>query len=156
MANKTLNNALLKLLSECVNPYASAKGSVSSLSLSAGVITTVPLKAWISRSDTKFTLTSDGGIQCPYTGDVLVSGNVYIQDKTGATKGCYVVCSNGQEISQFIDSGSAGAISSGAKIIPVTAGDIIYLKARSNLASSCAPNNAATSLLVKYIGGGIA
>ena len=145
MSNEVLNNALQKLLNECVNTYASAKGSASSLPLSAGVITTVPLKTWISRSDTKFTLTSDGGIKCPYTGDVLISGTIYIQDKVGAVKGCYVVSSRGQETSQFLESGAAGAISSGVKIIPVTAGDVIYLKARSNIASSCAPNNAATA-----------
>lgn len=131
-----------------VGAAASARGT-GSVSLSATVITKVPLGAWIARTDTAFAF-SDGGIKCPYDGVVEISGSVYINTTSGGTHGCYIVCGD-YDTSQFLDTGSGGAISSGRIIIPVSAGDIVYLKGRSSQTSSVAANLSSTHLDVKYI-----
>lgn len=131
-----------------VGAAASARGT-GSVSLSATVITKVPLGAWIARTDTAFAF-SDGGIKCPYDGVVEISGSVYINTTSGGAHGCYIVCGD-HDTSQFLDTGSGGAISSGRIIIPVSAGDIVYLKGRSSQTSSVAANLSSTHLDVKYI-----
>ena len=131
-----------------VGAAASAKGA-GSVPLSSAVITKVPLSAWIARTDTAFVF-ADGGIKCPYDGVVEISGSVYINTTSGGTHGCYVICGD-YDTSQLIDTGSGGAISSGRIIIPVNAGDVVYLKGRSSQNSSVAANLSSTHLDIKYI-----
>ena len=124
---------------------ASARGS-QSVTTAAGTITNVPLNTWIVRTDAQFDFSS-GGIQCPYTGVIEISGSVYLTSSSGS-HGCYVVCGqNGT--SQFI--AASGAVASGSIIVPVNAGDIVYLKGRSTVAGNIAGNNEATHLDIKYI-----
>lgn len=126
---------------------ASARGS-QSVTAAAGTITNVPLNTWIVRTDAQFDFSS-GGIQCPYTGVIEISGSVYLTSSSGS-HGCYVVCGqNGT--SQFIAVSSGGAVASGSIIVPVNAGDIVYLKGRSSVAGNIAGNNEATHLDIKYI-----
>lgn len=131
-----------------VGAAASARGT-GSVSLSATVITKVPLSAWIARTDTAFTF-SDGGIKCPYDGVVEISGSVYVNTTSSGAHGCYVTCGD-YDTSQFVDTGSGGAISSGRIIIPVSAGDVVYLKGRSSQASSVPASLSSTHLDIKYI-----
>ena len=126
---------------------ASARGS-QSVTAAAGTITNVPLNTWIVRTDAQFDFSS-GGIQCPYTGVVEISGSVYLTSSSGS-HGCYVVCGqNGT--SQFVAASSSGAVASGSIVVPVNAGDIVYLKGRSTVAGNIAGNNEATHLDIKYI-----
>lgn len=128
----------------------SAKGSASSLDLSAMEITNVTLNTWNSRTDTAFTF-SGGGIKCPYAGTVLISGSVYIRSGTVIQLGgCYVYKGNAEIASQYVAMGS-GSVSSGVKIINVAAGDVIYLKARYDVTTTCVPNNCGTMLNIMYI-----
>lgn len=131
-----------------VGAAASAKGA-GSVSLSSAVITKVPLSVWNARTDTAFTF-SDGGIKCPYGGVVEISGSVYVNTTSSGTHGCYVTCGD-YDTSQFVDTGSGGAISSGRIIIQVSAGDVVYLKGRSSQASSVAASLSSTHLDIKYI-----
>lgn len=129
---------------------ASARGSASSLSLSAGVMTKVALDTWITRTDTQFTF-SDGGIKCPYDGVIRVSGNMYVSiGSSTQTGGCYIKKGTSEITSQYID-GVTGGVSSGVVHIEVSAGDIIYLCARRSNAGTCAPSNNATHLDIMYI-----
>lgn len=149
-----------------------ARGSDTSLTLSAGVITKIPLTV----SDVKnpgclangnkynFELTEDGGIKCPYTGFVLVSGAAYISGKSGneTARGCYIKRKTangsgeyGEEMevcSQLIrDLGGTGGVHAGTLAIAVQDADIFYLYARSSSASTCNPSNVATYLSLTYL-----
>lgn len=149
-----------------------ARGSETSLALSAGVITKIPLTV----SDVKnpgclatgnkytFELTEDGGIKCPYTGFVLVSGATYISGKSGneTARGCYIKRKTangsgeyGEEMevcSQLIrDLGGTGGIHAGTLAIAVQDADVFYLYARSSSASTCNPSNVATYLSLTYL-----
>ena len=126
---------------------ASARGS-QSVATAAAAITNVPLDTWIARTDAQFDF-SNGGIKCPYTGVIEISGSVYLTSSSGS-HGCYVVCGQ-NEISQYVAANSGGAVASGNLICDVNAGDIIYLKGRSSVAGNIAASNVATHLDVKYI-----
>ncbi len=130
-----------------VGSACSARGSASSLSLAAGVITKVTLNTWIARTDTAFAF-SGGGIKCPYAGTVRISGNVYINAQS--QNGCYVYKNTSELTNNYIYY-TAGGVSSGSIIVNVEAGDVIYLRARKSVAGTCAPNNNATHLDIEYI-----
>ena len=127
---------------------ASARGSTASLSIAAGASVKITLNTWIARTNTGFVF-SAGGIKCPYAGTVMISGSVYVySDGIG---GCYIY-KGGSEISAtWGQQGTGGGIGTGTLITTVKAGDVIYLRARSNLAGSCAPNNVATHLDITYL-----
>ena len=126
---------------------ASARGS-QIVTAAAGTITNVPLNTWIARTDAQFDFSS-GGIECPYTGVIEISGSVYLTSSSGS-HGCYVVCGQ-NETSQFIAASSGGAVASGSIIVPVNAGDIVYLKGRSSVAGNIVGNNVSTHLDITYI-----
>ena len=126
---------------------ASARGS-QSVATAAAAITNVPLDTWIARTDAQFDFSS-GGIECPYTGVIEISGSVYLTSSSGS-HGCYVVCGQ-NETSQFIAASSGGAVASGSIIVPVNAGDIVYLKGRSSVAGNIVGNNVSTHLDITYI-----
>lgn len=129
---------------------ASARGSASSLSLSAGAVTKVALDTWITRTDTQFTF-SDGGIKCPYDGVVMISGSAYVPlGSDSVTGGCYIKKGTTEISSQYI-TGIIGGVAAAPIIISVSAGDIIYLCARRSNAGTCAPSNNATHLDIMYI-----
>ena len=132
-----------------VRASASARGSASSLSLSASTITKVTLDTWITQTDTAFTF-SDGGIKCPYDGVVVVSGSVYLNTSYNVSGGCYVKKGTAEVTSQYMG-GISGGISSGMVTLQVSAGDIIYLNARASSATTTIPNNNATHLDISYI-----
>ena len=132
-----------------VRAAASARGSASSLSLSASTITKVTLDTWITQTDTAFTF-SDGGIKCPYDGVIIVSGSVYLVTSYNVSAGCYIKKGTTEVTSQYIG-GASGGISSGSVSLQVSAGDIIYLNARASSATTTIPNNSATHLDISYI-----
>lgn len=134
---------------------ASARGSASSLSCTAGTITKITLDTWISRTDETFTFSSDGGITCPYDGVLMISGSAYVAVTDGAQGGCYVkkgaAFSSSTEITSQLALGTKGGVSAGTVILPVTAGEIIYLCGRRSTAGTVLPANTATHLDVAYI-----
>lgn len=144
----TAADAREKLGLSHVGAAASAKGT-GTVPLSSAVITKVPLSAWVARTDTAFAF-ADGGIKCPYAGVVEISGSVYVNTTSSGAHGCYVTCGD-YDTSQFIDTGSSGGISSGRIIIPVNAGDVVYLKGRSSQTSSVEAGLSSTHLDIKYI-----
>ena len=157
-------------LAKAQKAFITANGSESAFSLSAGNITKLPLNNMIEKVSGKmldgksyaFSLTEDGGIYCPYTGQVLVSGSAYINVSSDSetTNGCYILKNTGmvdsrvdvEVCSQYIrEKGIAGGIMAGAKIISVQDGDILYLCARSSINSKCNTASTATYLSVMYI-----
>ena len=134
---------------------ASAYGSAESLAIPAKTITAIALDKWDVISDRAF-LFSDGGIQCPYDGYVLVTGNVYFKPN-GSTEECrrgVYIYKNGTEIqSQYLNfvSNSEGVVGSGITLVQVNAGDVITLCARQSVATTCVPNAKAARLIVAYI-----
>lgn len=132
-----------------ITAVCSARGSVSSLSLAASTKTIVPLNTWITRTDTAFTFSNDG-IKCPYDGTIMISGSVYISGGSNITCGCYIN-KNGAEMTDQWLMTSAGGLTSGCKIITVSAGDIITLVARRSAAGTCVPDNNATHLDIVYL-----
>ena len=137
-------NKISKITAAC-----SARGNVSSLSLEASTITTVPLNAWTTRTDTAFTFSNDG-IKCPYDGTVMMSGSIYIIGGSNITCGCYIN-KNGEEITSQWLMTSAGGLTGGCKITTVSAGDIVTLAARRAVAGTCVPDNNATHLDIVYL-----
>lgn len=108
--------------------------------------------------------TYDGGIYCPYSGIVLVSGGAYIIEDSSVevNKGCYIKRKTvndskeyGEEMevcSQFIrDMGTTGGIHAGTMAVSVQDGDVFYLYARSSTDASCNTANAATYLSLTYL-----
>lgn len=129
----------------------SARGSASSVSLAASTVTQITLDSWQSRTDTSFTF-SGGGIKCPYAGNVLISGNVYINNNDNSQRGCYIKKNGTEIITQYISGGTwAGGVSSGMTIISVAAGDVITLCARCSSNTTCQPNSGATILNIMYV-----
>ena len=147
-----------------------ANGSLNSLSLAAATITQLALDTilanytgyYASGSSYVFELTDDGGIVCPSSGIVLVTGCVYISGTSGTqtNKSCFItrkakrdnVITEEEICSQLIrDMGGSGGLFAGSKIVAVQDGDIFYLKARSSVAATCYPNNAATYLSITYL-----
>lgn len=133
-----------------IQKAASARGTAASLSLTAGTITQLTLSSFVARTDTSFSF-SDGGVKCPYAGTVMVSGNVYF-DSTSGGRGVYIKKGDDEIVSTYAHGVSAvGCSTSGVAIISVAAGDIIYLCARSTVATTCRPNNNGTYLNIAYI-----
>lgn len=131
-----------------VGRVASARGSQSSLSLSAGTMTKVTLNTWIARNDTSFTFSS-GGIVCPYDGIIQVNGSVYMnQISSNNYTGVYITKNDSEITSMY---GHNMVASHASTVVSVTAGDVIHLKARSGLANTCIPNNVATQLSILYV-----
>ena len=149
-----LNNMEKGIVEANKKIVASAYGSLASLSLTAKTITQLTLDTWDIRSDTSFAF-SGGGIKCPYDGYVLVTGNVYFRENGSedCRRGVYIK-KNGTEVhSQYLNekSSSAGVIGSGVCLLEVKAGDVITLNARQSVATTCAPSNSGTRLIVAYI-----
>lgn len=130
-----------------IGAAASARGP-QIVTAAAGTITKVPLDMWIARTDAQFDF-SNGGIKCPYTGVIEISGSVYLTSSSGS-HGCYIICGQ-NETSQLIAANTGGAVASGSIIVPVNAGDIVYLKGRSTVAGNILGNNVATHLDITYI-----
>lgn len=165
--------ALYDKMTSIKHASITASGSNAALGLSVDTPTKVPLNTKPlntvgcrpSGANYSFELTSDGGIKCPLTGTVLVSGSAFITgDSTDSivNKGCTVrrKTSNGSGeygeetdvCAQFIrDVGVGGGISAGTKAISVQDADILYLYARSSETAKCDTTNAATYLSLTYL-----
>lgn len=134
---------------------AVGKSTNSSISLPDGTITTIPLNDWdiniTNDTGTSFTFSSDGGIICPYTGLILVSGNIYI-NAGGSRQGCYIYKNTTEVFSQMLNKSGDGSISTGAILIAVQDNDVIYLRGRCIGASNTAMGNVSgTRLSIAYI-----
>lgn len=114
----------------------------------------------VSNWDAK--VTKEGGIVCPFSGFVLVSGSAYFHgnSNTERTKKCFILHEYGaaearkikEESFQAIrDMGVPGGISAGTAIIPVQDEDILYLGVYSSLDTTCDATNAATYLSALYL-----
>ena len=131
-----------------IGKACSARSTTQNISLTtAGTMYTVPLNAWVSRTTEDFEF-SGNGIKCPYTGTVLITGGTYIADQTNAKHGAYVF-KNSTEVAAYYFPTVSSVTST---ILSVSAGDVIYLKARSSVANaSCNGNNSATLLSIVYL-----
>lgn len=149
----------------------SARGSESEFNIPASEVTIVPLTQFIAHSSCigssgtsdGFELNEKGGVIVPFNGHILVSGCIHFRTHgKQVTRGCYIkrgyMVDSTTEItvevgSQYITDpeGKLSNISSGAIIVPVSDGDIIYLCARSSEATKCSLTEVATQLNITYI-----
>jgi hypothetical protein len=135
----------------------SARPNVNTSVPVGGAMTTLPLSVWASRTDSSTFTFNDGGIKVNKTGNYLISAGIYYSTYPAkADYGIYVFDSNGTELvsTRFFNySGYSyvGGVGTPAKIVPVTAGTTIYLKARCvGAAGTVTGTDAATFLtLVK-------
>lgn len=132
----------------------SARGSSESLTLPAYTITQVTLDtAIVGTDDHGFTFVN-GGVQCPKDGVVLVSGAVYINGSTSDTTmlmGVYVYRGDTEVAGVWEYQHASTSIVTPAALVEVSAGDIIYLKARRSAAGTCAPKGKGTHLDIMYV-----
>ena len=116
----------------------------------AGGFAVIPMvQSALRTNDSNFTI-SNNGIQCPYSGYVYITGAIYVN--TSGLAGCYIYKNgdNGELHSQYHT--SSGCISSGGMLVPVTAGDVITMKARSSTANpTIGGNNKGTHLSIIYV-----
>ena len=110
-----------------------------------------------------FSISDDGGVICPYTGVVLVSGSVYMSGYSGTemNKRCFIrqkkhsisgSCEEVEVCYQSIrDMGASGGISSGTMAIEVQDGDMLYLYAQCSVKTTCNPAHTATYLSATYL-----
>lgn len=131
----------------------SARGSSVALALPERLVTQLILDSPITGGGkTEFTF-SGGGVKVPHDGVIAVSGAVYIisDAKTEMFRGTYVY-RNDDEITSSWDIGKPyGAVGTPMAMVPVSAGDVIYLKARSFLPTTCNPSAAGTHLDIIYV-----
>lgn len=143
----TASNARINLTGRA-GYYASAKGSASSLSLSAGTITAVTLNTWNYRFSTSFEF-GDGGIKCPYSGTVLIHAQAYINPVNISCRTGVYVYQNGTELcGNYTLADYAPSVMIMAS---VKAGDILTLRMRAGAATTGYPENRATHLDVVYL-----
>lgn len=130
--------------------YCHATATSSSLSLSAGAITKVPLNTLsINNPPGSFRLDiSSNGVICGKPGTVLINGSVYVTSSTAGNMGVYIKQGSSAIACAY---GYNNTVSSVSKIITVAAGDIITLNVRSANAGSCVPNNYGTYLDIIYL-----
>lgn len=112
--------------------------------------TTVPMTVENVNTDNAFSL-SNGGIKCPYAGTVAISAGVYIVPNSACHAGIYIFKNSTETVSDMRYLSSGFACTMGTRIMNVTAGDVIYLKARSMAAGKASSGNKATHLSIAYI-----
>ena len=106
-------------------------------------------------------VTVEGGIVCPYTGFILVSGSVYLSGNgVERTKKCFILHEHGardqrkitEECFQSVkEMGAPGGFSTGTKIIPVQDEDILYLAVYSSEKTTCDTTHESTYLTAMYV-----
>lgn len=128
----------------------SAVTTTSSTTLPVTTLVKVPLNSFKINTDTNVFSFSSNGIKVNKAGYILVSGSVYVLHNDQLNIGAYIYKNSAEVTSQYLNTMYSSAISTGAKIISVTVGDIIYLYARSSKAAACA-NEVTTYLDIMYI-----
>lgn len=136
--------------------YASARGDSSSLALPTsptGEDAKVNLNTWITKTEDSGFIFENGGVKLPKSGVIVVNGALYINGDTsnGVYAGVYVFRNSTEVASHFVKHFSMGAVATSIAIIPVNAGDILYLKGRRSASGTCVPNNSGTHLDILYI-----
>lgn len=145
-------------------------GDTGSVTIPAGTITKIKLSTFTYKGYGydrdgdlyTFSINSDGGVVCPVSGTVLVTGSVSLTGTAGTerSKGCYIthysnstgIYTETQVCSQYIrEMGGTGGISSGMNFVSVRDGDVFYLNARSSSECTCYTNNNATYLSITYL-----
>lgn len=133
---------------------SASRGSSASLTVTSDKVQ-ITLDTWITGTDNSGFSFSNGGVKVPMDGIVLVSGAAYIYGdaKTETYRGTYLYKNDtNNEISSTWEVGKPyGSVAAPAVLIPVSAGDVIYLYARSKVSITCAPNNAGTHLDIMYV-----
>ena len=106
----------------------------------------------IVSNNSEFELSGDGGIICPYTGTVLVTVSAMVSPRKGYV-GLTVFKNTTSAVDYYEPSGTQeyGCISFANRPISVSAGDKLYLYARSSVANDTIESSSRTNLNVMYI-----
>lgn len=134
--------------------YASAGGTGDNLALPKDAKVSISLNAWKVRSSEDFSF-SGGGIRVPRAGNVLLFASVYFNSPSEANPanvGPYVHLNGAEVAGHLTYSQSVSAVHLAPVIVPVNAGDVLTLLARSaNRDGSCIPGAKMTTLTVVYL-----
>lgn len=128
----------------------SAATTTASITLPATTIVKVPLNSFKFNTDSSVFSFSGNGVKVNKAGYILASGSIYVVPSEQLNVGAYIYKNTAEVASQYLNTVHSSAISTGAKIISVAAGDIIYLYARSSKAGTCT-NEVTTYLDIMYI-----
>lgn len=127
-----------------------ARGSKESIPLTGnGEFDTIPLTTWIAKND--IMSFSGGGIKCAVSGVVKIWGSVELNTVYNDERAGVYIFKNDEEL---VGCYGLGNLSSNVQIVTsVSAGDIIYLKARNSTERTdrlAFPKSKSTNLCVEY------
>ena len=131
--------------------YCSCRGTGTMSSTTSPSKVTLTSAGLIARSSSADFLISDGGLKCVRAGVVMVSGSVYYTMTAARNVGVYIFKGANEITSAYDYYGVSGAVSCAPIIIPVEAGEILYLYERASASSTVDKANAATHLDVIYL-----
>ena len=131
--------------------YCSCRGTGTMSSTTSPSKITLTSAGLIARSSNADFLISDGGLKCVRAGVVMVSGSIYYTMTASRNVGVYIFKGANEITSAYDYYGVSGAVSCAPIIIPVYAGDILYLYERASASSTVDKANAATHLDVIYL-----
>lgn len=152
MAKDNIGSVAMALTTPATLPYCSCRGTGTMSSTTSPNKITLTSAGLIARSSTADFLISDGGLKCVRAGVVMVSGNVYYSTTAAAANiGVYIYKGAAEITSAYYEGVAGGAVSCAPIIIPVEAGEILYLYERASTSCTIHKENVATHLDVIYL-----
>lgn len=130
---------------------ASARGTDEEVNLTGnGKMDTIPLKTWIAKNNSIMSF-SGGGIKCPVSGTIKIWGSVELNTVYDTEKAGAYVFKNDTELAGCYGLGNLS--SNVFTVTDVSAGDVIYLKARNSSerdGRKAFPRSKSTILCIEY------
>ena len=131
--------------------YCSCRGTGTMSSTTSPSKVTLASAGLIARSSTDDFLISDGGLKCVKAGVVMISASVYYTMTAARTVGAYIYKGTSEITSAYRYGNVSGGVSCAPIIVPVNAGDIIYLYERASASATVDKANVATHLDILYL-----
>lgn len=131
--------------------YCSCRGTGTMSSSTSPSKVTLTSAGLIARSSNADFLISDGGLKCVKSGVIMVSGSIYYSMTSARSVGVYIYKGTTEITSAYDYYNVSGAVSCSPIIIPVNAGDIIYLYERASTSTTLDKANSATHLDIVYL-----
>lgn len=134
-------------ISKVDNWFVCVRGN-GSVNLTAGTQTVIPMNTTaVAHAPSGAYTFSSNGVRIGAAGTYIVFGGAYFGNVNGVA-GVYFWKNNTEMASNYVSRNGAGATTSGGYIFTAAAGDVIYLKGRSSVATTITSNNAATFLAI--------
>lgn len=129
----------------------SARGSADDMILTGdGKFDIIQLDSWIGKNNNMMSFSS-GGIKCPFSGIIKIWGSVELNTVNNDERAGTYVFKNEEELAGSIGFGNLS--SNVFTVTSVSAGDVIYLKARTSSTRpgrKAYPKSKSTNLYIEY------